>query len=298
MGFYFELLLKNTISKETLSFLLKCLRESGYQEATILFFENLEWECSHYLSSNGEISTRSPFSWGQSERFLKFESLVRSRLLSIGSRLSLESFRRAPLSSVDNGLGLAAQEIGFELEAGTIRCVSIEPQGSARLVEKTLLSLKRDNSQLDFIRSEKNTHIVRFLSHDLGHGTFYRMGLFRQLIHLLQSQGAETITGKAASCNDSTVFMPKGGEWRFVQEASVWPSVTLSRLEKLWLHVGFVPSRLVQPDDKNLILFSADKALLLSEEWRKEFPAAPIPYFYLCPKLSAYDCSLSEELKK
>jgi hypothetical protein len=298
VGLYFDLLLKNTISKETLSFLLKCLHESGKQEDTIAFFENLEWECNQYLFQSIAINPCSPISWGQSERFLKFESLVRARLLSIGSRLSLKSFRRAPVASADKDLALAAQEIGFELEAGTIRCVSIGPQGSARLVEETLLSLKRENIQLDFIRSEKNAHVVRFLSHELDGGTFYRMALFRQLIHLLQSQGAKTITGKAASSNDSTVFMPKSGDWRFDQEASVWPSVTLSRLEKLWLRVGFVPSRLVQSGDKNLILFSAEKALLLSEEWRREFPAAPIPHFYLCPKLSAYDYSVCEELKK
>jgi hypothetical protein len=298
VGLYFDLLLKNTISKETLSFLLKCLRESGYQEATIAFFENLEWECNQYLSSSGAICPYSPVSWGQSGRFLKFESFVRARLLSIGSRLSLESFRRAKLPAADKGLALAGQEIGFELEAGTIRAVSIEPQGRARLVEETLLSLKGDNIQLDFIRSENNAHIVRFLSHELGRGTLYRMTLFRQLIQLIQSQGAETITGKAASSNDSIVFMPKGGDWRFAQEDSVWPSVTLSRLEKLWLRVGFVPSRLVQSGDNNLVLFSPEKALLLSEEWRKEFPAAPISYFYLCPKLSAYDYSLCEKLKK
>jgi hypothetical protein len=298
VGLYFDLLLKNTISKETLSFLLKCLRESGYQEATIAFFENLEWECIQYVFQSRAICSYSPVSWGQSERFLKFESLVRARLHSIGSRLSLESFRRAPLPVADKGLARAAQEIGFELEAGTIRAVSIEPQGSARLVEEGLLSLKRDNIQLDFIRSENNAHIVRFLSHELGHGTFYRMALFRQLIHLIQSQGAETITGKAASSNDSTVFMPKGGDWRFAQEAAVWPSVTLSRLEKLWLRVGFVPSRLVQSGDMKLILFSPKEALLLSEEWRREFPAAPIPHFYMCPKLSAYDYLLCEKLKK
>ena len=221
----------------------------------------------------------------------EFDDQLRRYLLFNGSKLILSSFRECPLRREHLPLLDRAKGCQIDLSSGSVTSVCICPLGSARSTKETLLRLEGVCSHLDFLWDQELSrfHIVRFIGDQNDLGTIARLREFRRMVTILLNSGAEIITGTAASSNDPAVRMDEGGNWRFQRLPTVWRGISVSRLEKLWMRMGFIPERLLGVNSSKLALLSPENVGILSEEFKTRCPDSPSPFHYLCPKVSIYD---------
>lgn len=156
------------------------------------------------------------------------------------------------------------------------------------------------STHLDFLWDQESSrfHIVRFIGNQNDLGTIARLREFRKMVTILLNSSAEIITGTAASSNDPSIRMNESGNWRFQRLKTVWQGISASRLEKLWMRMGFIPEQLVGMNSSKLALLSPENALILSEEFKTRCPDSPSPFHYLCPKVSIYDHATLLKLKE
>lgn len=246
----------------------------------------------------------STFGDRSSLQFIKkqfeFDNQLRRYLLSNGSKLILSSFRDCPLRREHLPLLDRATGCQIYLSSGSVTSVSICPLGSARLTKETLLRLEGGSTHLDFLWDQESSrfHIVRFIGNQNDLGTIARLREFRKMVTILLNSSAEIITGTAASSNDPSIRMNESGNWRFQRLKTVWQGISASRLEKLWMRMGFIPEQLVGMNSSKLALLSPENALILSEEFKTRCPDSPSPFHYLCPKVSIYDHATLLKLKE
>lgn len=286
--------IEKTISKETRELYIRYLLDSEADPQIISFFKNLESFLERYFreSHSGLPSAETI------KRLFEFDSDIRRHFLSEGGKLVLSSFSEGSIPREYSRLFDLTIDQGFDLTFGTVDSIQVCHLGGAGRAKVELFRIQGIRSYLDFIWGQESAHIVRFIGDKNEQGTLSRLRDFRRMVSVLLQAGAKIITGKAAAADDPSVRMGEGGNWRFESLPTDWNGISVSRLEKLWMRVGFIPERLLGIKSSKMALLSSENALILLDEFKANLPDSPIPFQYLCPKVSIYDHATLLKLKE
>lgn len=282
MNLYARSLLAQTLPRDARRILLNCFEYAGEDRENVAFIRNVESAmerfASEFCSPGGSWQPTDGFAYML--RAELFDSRLRGFLHAIGGRLDMSGFTPRPLEdpAFHQDLAGACKQAGFDLQHDFCDSVRIDASGRARADSGHIVRLRAGDMFMDAEASEDSFHVVRFIADNSKQAAFGKLRTFAAMVRLLH-RTAPVLTAKAASVNDRSVFMAKGGEWRFKTEESVW-GFSISRLERFWLRAGAVPERILGGDSRVLALFREDRALEFAKEFRREKPDSASPFFY------------------